>query len=863
MKNYKEITGRYLNVQKKRTILTAIGIILSVALITAIGTMLVSMQNAMIQDEIDNKGDYHAILCNVPGDKIDNLKKHVKIEKAGVFRDDGFGVLQKMPEEQMEEYKHLPPYRYIAISAYDRDNFNIKPIKLKEGRLPQTEGEIALDYWTLEYLPNQPKVGDKIHLTTGIRIDKQENHVLTKREKSENEVFEKTSEKDYVIVGLIEPNTMGGYFEIGDGITYLDNTSISPNESYNINIKLNSVKKAHDTVNSIADDIGLVDESNIDFNENLLRLSAQSISPSLNSSLMSILAFIILLIIVATIAVIYNSFNISVLERISQFGMLRCVGASPGQIREIILREALILSIISIPIGLVCGVFAMQVVVYIISRFQFDIFKHLVIVLSPPVFIISSILGLITVYLSVRGPANQAAKVSPLDAVRNTGNFKKENFDKVKKAPVSRWLFGIEGEIAYKNLRRNKKRFNITVFSMIISIILYIVFSSFVNFAFSMDAVDLDKKIDFSVWGKRSGVFSQENYETIKNLSGVDKVYKYRNTTSTLLIPEDKITARFKELQPEHLSEKENGAVKLYNNAIISYGDENFDELKPYLKEGRIDIDALNKENGVLIVETSRVWVNDTKDALIDIVDYNVGDTIKITTDYDSDNPEYKTIKVAGILKQGLLNDKYNLNSAVNIITTEKVLQDVTGSDKYGQIYITLKEGSSKDAVAQYLKDYKEKELSIEYIDYAEQAKRDKNAAITMSIFLYGFVAVITLIGCLNIINTISTNLLLRTKELAVLKATGMTQGGIKKMVCLESIFYGIISAVYGSILGTGLSYILYTLFIGIREFAWVIPWKHIIISVLGATTIALLAGFAPLRKIGKGNIIESIRMEQ
>lgn len=176
------------------------------------------------------------------------------------------------------------------------------------------------------------------------------------------------------------------------------------------------------------------------------------------------------LIIVSTIAVIYNAFNISVIERISQFGLFRSIGATPKQIKNLVYREAFLLTVIAIPLGFGLGVIAMKVVLYIISLIQDDIalFENMKISISPIVFLVTSVLASITVFLSARGPARRASKVSPLEAIKNTKDVKKEKIKKTGNTRIIRKLFGIEGEIAYKNLNRNKKRFIITVFSMVL-----------------------------------------------------------------------------------------------------------------------------------------------------------------------------------------------------------------------------------------------------------------------------------------------------------------------------------------------------------------------------------------------------------
>ena len=96
-----------------------------------------------------------------------------------------------------------------------------------------------------------------------------------------------------------------------------------------------------------------------------------------------------------------------------------------------------------------------------------------------------------------------------------------------------------------------------------------------------------------------------------------------------------------------------------------------------------------------------------------------------------------------------------------------------------------------------------------------------------------------------------------------MIKAVGMSQGGVKRMVTLESLYYGIYAAIYGGLVGTGLSFVMYKIILGLREFEWTIPWKNIFIACVGATVIALVSGIIPLKRINDGNIVEKIKMEE
>lgn len=886
MKSYNSITYRYLKHQKKRSILTVVGIILSVALLTAIFTMMVSLRDKMIKDAIKNNGDYHGKFVNVPADKVNKLAYNVDVKSYGVAENEGTAVINTLSEEEIKLNPKISKYNYLIISGYDEEAFKSRGIQIKEGRLPESPDELAIDITSLDSFKSTPKIGGKMKLDLGVRINKKTGEEMEANSWTEDEVFEKKSEKEYTIVGITSSISMFGGGTISHACTYMDSGFLKDNRSYNIYVKLNFTKDAHEKLVKIAESAGLpvvnkdsegIAKYGIEANEQLLRLYAQSISPTTNEGVILTLIFLIILIIVSTIAVIYNSFHISVLERISQFGILRCTGASPNQIRNIVFKEAAVLSFIGIPIGLFSGILAMEIVMTIIGRFKYNFFEGINVVISPYIFILGILLGIVTVFLSAFGPARQAGKVSPLEAVRSSGSFKKEKIKKVKKSTFAKVIFGIEGQLAYKNLRRNRKRFRITVFSMVISIVLYIVFGSFVDSAFKMDISQGSNNPDFTLYRHFSNNEGMDFsvYNEIKTLEGVDKVYKVMRDNVEILVPEDKYNKKANEITGNSEPEKVDGLSLIINNDVISYGNENLEELNKYLKEGKIDRDELDKENGVILIKTGKLRKYGengkfSKPVLIDVLDAKVGDTLKLTTDYrifDKKKPEdikYNEVKVMAILEKGIFYDEYNQNGGVILITTEEVFSKIKGTDAINDsMFITLKDGADKEIVSDYLKKLKENDFRYNYEDFAEIAKQDRQAAISISIFLYGFVAVITLIGCLNIINTISTNLILRTRELSMLKAVGMSKGAVEKMICFEGIFYGLMAAIYGGIIGTGLSYVLFKFMFNISEFSFILPIKHIITAVIGAIIVALISGIIPLRKISKGSIIDNIRMEE
>lgn len=866
MKNYKEITYRYLKKQRNRTLLTILGIILSVSMISAIGTIIVSARDGIIKNTLKNEGAYHGQFIDLDQNQIHQLTNHVKVEKVGVREPKGYSIVNKTTEDERATYGSELPYRYLEIKAYDENALDLLPFQLKEGRLPKNNKEIAMESWVMEYFNQEYKLGDTIQLDLGkrdsIRSENEEGaNIIT------DETFIKEGEKAYTIVGFTQPNYIWPGELVTNAIVGLD-PSLGEKGDYNAFFTLSDEKDAEEKIQGIAKDVG-VPKENIFYNERLLRLYGESLNDSLNGSTMALLLFIVGLIVVSTIAVIYNSFHISVLERITQFGILRSVGATPKQIRGIVLKEAGILSVIGIPIGLASGILAMKMVFYVISILQGEIpiIDYMEVTISPMVLLIGAGVGGMTVFLSAIGPARKAGKVSPLEAVRNTGDIKLESFKKAKNSKLTEKILGIEGSIAHKNLGRNKKRFMITVFSMIISIVLFITFSFFSDLLFQSGMVGSEDGKDFTLYVSTNPEDANKITKELEALEDVQKVYKEQTINGEVPLEEEKLTKLLLETNNMEYDKKEKNKYIVSNVAITAIGDDDFKELQSLLSSGTIDVEKMNKEKGVLVINNTYVYNQSGKRSLIRGFNVQVGDSLPFTS-YGSQvskkNADYDNLHVLGVLEKGILSFKYNQNASLQVVTTEKVFQEIKGEDSqfYMQLHVEKTKDGSIENIRSYLKKNVADRAGISYIDYAEHAQENRTMATIMSIFLYGFVTLIALISAINIINTISTNIILRTKEIAMMKAVGMSQRGIKKMIAYEALFYGVYAAMIGGFIGTGLTYILFHIMLGITEIQWYIPWINIAIACGGATLIALLSGIYPLRRINKNIIVESMRSD-
>ncbi|MCY6957303.1 ABC transporter permease [Clostridium brassicae] len=891
MNSYLDVTTKYLKTQKKRTILTIIGVILSVALISALATMIYSYQDYRIDDVKKHSGDYEVSFKNLTKDNIDIIKNHTAFSSVGISKNIGLGKIYTTPKE--ERKSSTPLHRYLDVKAYDDVTLNkiFKHILLS-GRYPKSENEIIVDKSSLRFLGKDIKEGSKITFPFGIRKDRATGEILENNCWSNDEIFEEKNKSEYTIVGIIDTDTFSSGRSIFQAITFLKSSDIyssdSKEETFQTFMSISSPKNKRDIANQVAKNLKLVsnntsqnddgeNKSKVQFNNELLRLYGQSASMLKNTSFSLTILFIVSIIIVSTIAVIYNAFNISVLERISQFGILRSVGATPKQIRKIVFKEASIISLIGIPIGIISGVATIKLVLSLVGEVFMDKFDPFKVLIYPEVIIISIVLGTITIFLSALGPALLAGKVSALDAVRNSNSYNTSNITKVSKARISKLLFKIEGSLAYKNLTRNRKRFLITVFSLMISIIMFITFNSFMNFIKIADKIDAPLYFDANYSSENN--INDKEYMDIKNQTGIEKVYKCIKSQFSMPIPKEKMNKNYFDKTQRGSSNDvpsiENYVLS-YNSKLFAYDKSILDLSKSHIISGSSD-EKLLDDMGVILVNRNRVISNDgsNKTVVEDFTNYKVGDIIDLPKlvkyDYEKDfdkllknaieKKEFYKLKVIGIVDVEPLGNS-TPQDGIYLITSPKTYKKIIGNLNYRNMEIKLKENANREKITSYFENII-KDKGGCYNDYMKIAENGKKSAFQMSVFVYGFITVITIIGAVNIINTISTSLLIRKREFATLKAIGMSQGQIKKMVFLEGALHGLIAAFLGSIIGTLLSFLLCRTAAGAVAVSWSIPWTSILIATLGALSFTILASILPLRKVNAQNIIENIRAEE
>ena len=855
------LTLKNLRLNKKRTLVTIIGIILSTALITGVATLVSSFRSTIIEYEKQHSGDYHYVFYNVPADDLKYIRNNRNVEDVYLNEDLGYSLLNGGKNEDK-------PYLYLK--AYSKGSIEKLGISLVDGRLPENDNEVVISSHIKSNGGVEYKIGDELDLNLGERISDGESLGQGVALKDvENEEFVPKSEKIYKIVGIIErpnldvePYRAPGYTVL----TILSDKYVTNN--LNVYVRYKDVKKHITTTAQIIGideqvmkritdpSNGMISESDTEAfgnakysfskNDGLLRWENLEFNESTTNTLYAVSAVVIVIIIVTSVFCIKNSFEISITEKTRQYGMLASVGATSKQIRKNVLYEGLILGLIGIPVGILSGLVAIFILLKVISNILKDFLGiEFIYTTSFLAIAISIVLASITIYLSARKSAKKASKISPIEAIRNTDDIKIKAKN-LRTPKIIKSLFGVGGDISYKNLKRNRKKYRTTVISIIVSVSIFIAMSAFVQYAFGATSVYY-KDYDYNLVVNASESDINQLLEIAKN----DTVKKYS------IIRDLVIDVSGKELTNHYTNEKKSA-------------DESIGVINPDNEKDYITIFAVGKEEYMRFLNKNGLKYEDVKDKVIlkdstktyidskktysmyRVYDYKKGDYISASIDGKSIDLEIAAI--VDSVPMGLQNDYYSNGM---LIVSDEFFDKYKNKD---DMSVSLYADSSNPSE---LEEFAKKSSAVKYVENIETMVKEQSAMwLVISIFLYGFIAVISLIGVTNIFNTITTNMELRQKEFANLKSIGMTKKEFNRMIRLESVLYGGKALVIGIPIGIGLSYLLFKSFGIGYEMTYELPLKAIGISIIAVAILIWVIMRFSLKKINKQNIIETIRKD-
>lgn len=838
-----KLSIRNLKLNKKRTISTIIGIILSVALICAVASMGISFQATLVENAINETGYYHLKISDVTDENIESLKNNRDIKDVLTISEKGYGKLENSQNVDKP---------YFKLYSMDKKLFEFLKFNLIDGRFPTNNNEIIISEHIIENAKVNYKIGDKIKVNIGERVtlDDDKLYYMNPYNK-EDEKLINTQEYEFTIVGIIERPNMNFEAYSDPGYTIIStNMEAEKQEAY---ITLKNPKEYKKSIPNIVGAssydsiVGLGENAdqklkydNYQVNDELLRWEAFAFSDSTVNMLYAVIGVVIFIIIFASVFCIRNSFAIATTEKMKMYSMLASVGATKKQIKKNVIFEGLLLGVVGIPLGIISGFFAVFVLLQIVNNLLGEqLLAHvdgIVFKISILPILLSVILGIITIYLSARSSARRASKVSQIEGLRNSSDIKIKNKN-LKVPKIISKIFKIGGVLAYKNLKRNKKKYRTTVISISISIFIFITMNSFITNMFDLtNNYYEDYNYNLLISGdlkteEIKKIVSNDTVESYSILYNTDGTYKIKNL--------DKIIAN----DSYPVTEIDGEAYTSLQIVALDSSD-----FKEYAKRIKVNYEDV-KNAGILCDEYQIYDETSEKQKEVRRYKYEKGDTIE--GEYKNEKLKIKVGAVSQTKPDGIEKTYYsdgflvvdkeqfkNLNFRFDVMTIQ----------------------SNNATSLQKEIDNINKNTNVYNIE--ETAKQEKSMALVIKIFLYGFIAVITLIGVTNIFNTITSNMELRQKEFAMLKSIGMTKKEFNRMINLETIFYGVKSWVYGTILGLLGTFAMYKAFSVKIEQGIYIPINAIIISAIFVFIFVFIIMRYSISKINKQNTIETIRNE-
>jgi putative ABC transport system permease protein len=841
-----DLTIKNLKLNKKRTIVTIVGIILSTALMVGIGLLFSSFQDYMIRETISYNGKYEAEYGDVSLDKLNSIDK----------KDFSYFYQKPIGFSKFDSANEYKPYIYI--SSVDKEYFN--ELHLISGRFAENDSELVISNHINTNGGASYKIGDIITLKYGERVIEGVN-TLANNEYYEEETLNIVGEKTYTIVGIVERSNFEDYSASGYSTFTLDMND--KDGTVNVFVMFNNKKKIIKQSEDLAKKLGY--NNAISYNSTLLALYGESTYGNIMKSMITMIVIMLSLVSIGCIVVIYNSFAISVMERKKEFGLLSSIGATKKQLSYTVFFEALIEGIIGIILG-ICGAYiGIGTVILIINNLIGDILVLKLNLVTNIVFIIIPVIFMILViFISALVPSRRAAKVSPIEAIRQNDDIK-INKKKIKTGRLINKLFGIEGEIALKNIKRNKKKYRVTIVSLFISIVLFISFSSYMNYTIDtassvMGEVPYDYQISY--FGDDNDIDALDKISEIIKSNDVKEYVSY-SASNLSIIGNYTYSDEYLDF---YKSAYGDDGIKALTNLKYQYisiyilDDISYNKYKELIGLDKDSVILLNKFKGVSYGNNKRVNY--------DIPVINNGDiNIKICNfddnDEDVDTTKYCNKKIDNIFitnKSFDLIEEFSYMSDFKLIVNKKLYDNISDSGTHYTQYNIISDNTDNiDKLTKELDKYD----NVNYTNVKESMKQANNMILVVKILMYGFIGLITLIGVTSVFNTISTSMALRKREFAVLRSIGLTRKGFNKILFFESLFFGLKSLIYAIPVSLGVTIIIHYALADMMSInSIVIPWKAIIISIVSVFVIVLLTMMYSTSKIKKHNIIEQIREE-
>jgi putative ABC transport system permease protein len=882
-------TLKYLRLNKKRTAVTILGVILSSALTCGVILLGVSFQKVMIDHEIFMSGNWHAQFHAVPYEKAKYITENSAVQTAMFSAWLGNATYGS----------HNAARPYLYITAYDALSFQNHPIQLISGRFPQNGDELLISRVMVADSGLDLSPGSTLHVAFGRRNIPNHDELVKAWGGEEyvalqdGETFTSSVSKTYTVVGVMaalsDETSMPADFP---ALTYLDPAQLAAADKVDIAILARDPRSINTRAPEIAKGAGLTvtpgpdgqpAKESISYNERLLPWLGASGRSNYVRAFLVIIATLITLIVCGSALVIYNAFAISIGERKKQFGMFASVGATSAQIRRIVLIEAGVIAAIGIPLGILGAIAGVGILLKltqeIVSQLILDAEQGMPLVVSPLVIGSTVLFSAATILISAWIPARRASRVSPIEAIRQSGEIQEGKPLNLRTSPLIRRVFGFEGELALKSLKRDRKRYLTTLLSLMISIILFVAFNALMLYTnttqrMAVKAMNYDLQIDLDYRQSRAQQFA----DLVSQLPEVQRVSYIRCSHEQYVPPPTVITdpayqalQELNSIEPVGGVEAVEGGRYVFVLKVCAVGPAEFAH---YAAQLGLDVQQYSDPSaplGILLNHTSLRQGGKLYD--FDLFTLKPGDTMSAskmsgyTAPQTGDEAPDSLTWTVGAVAQASPLGFMGTTLVPEMIASDAVFDGL--SDRMQQLgpialgHMTVKSDDPDAAVAAIERLYKATVGgNFSYYSMKEFNKSQTLQTMMTNLFFYGFLTLITLIGVTNIVNTLDTNIKLRRREIAMLKSVGLTPGGFLRMLRYESLFYGLTALLYGLPIGIALSFLIYKQFGGVIYFAFSLPWGAIAACVLGILAIVFATMMVSGAMIRNDNIVDTIKEE-
>lgn len=824
MKSYLSLAWKELKAQKVTSVLILLAVILSTVATTVMGQSVGILQSMRREQAAGLNGDRYATLHQLTREQSKVLHEDARLKDVGTWINVG-----DLELENSSLTLFLREYYGDALSAYPSMG------AVKEGRLPETSGEIALSEETLKYLGLEEKIGEKIRLPleVGLLIDDQPKYEYT---------------ADFVLTGILENNYLGyatGTLSgiVGEGTA----ESLLPERylSYSTDYKTVGKKELLAVTEELRDRLG-IQERQVQYNWVLL--DAMGIEyPDKQGNIqtegfpfmMAACIMVGALILLAAGLVIYNILKVAVMKRIREYGTLRAMGGERTQLYALVTVQIIALSVIGLPPGMLAGILLSRGILIAATgmlnpeMFMADSTEQLNEMIAGSgtggilPLLLSVVVTLLFAVLAAYPSAVYASRVSPTVAMSGQQVRVKRRRRKMRK------IRNFEAFYARLNLRRNRGRTVITILSMVMSITVFVTLQSFSGLLDAASGVRAMHTGDYSVGGNAAAITPEEaakmeQQEDVETLSTTKLTVYSPDETNQMPIDLDI------SLQPAETFQ----IAALDEARIAGY------ELQTKLTAE--DLEAILRGEACLVVNPIAISFEGQE---VPRTELHKGDIITING---------RKVRVAGVTAAPVNVNNDGFINGVQVIGVDALYDELVGDDKYAELYPALREEADPEVFEAWLDSWCSDNPGTHWLSYRQSDEQTAESFEQIRLLCWGLILFIGLIGILNIINTVYTNIHTRVNEIGMQRAIGMSNRSLYKTFLWEGAYYGLIASVVGSICG----YIC-TIFVAAAENDSLTLSAFPAVPVLEAAAVSvaacLIATAVPLRGIGRMSIVESI----